>query len=344
MKKAIVFLVILLAAIVAVLTFKIMQRPMPESTEKEIEQGEEYKPEDAKQDIIVNPPEKKEEKSSDEATEKEPATDEKTEEKEESEREDSNRSVGQENDASEQAKQEPAKEEGRPDSNPKDGISQKDNPPDEERAARIREQVKPSIVYATMKTDAGGFKKGEKVEIVRDKGNGARYYVRSGNKEGWVKGGTLSIPKDFATLKDRMSKEDMEYFVNVMNDFDSKTKYFIWIDLARQLVNVFEGEKGNWKLIHSFVCGTGRNPTPTIRGTFEVLERGRQFGNKTVAKNWVRFYDSYLMHSILYNSSGKKVVDGTLGKRVSHGCVRLSYDDSKWIYNNIPNGTTVWVN
>jgi len=215
---------------------------------------------------------------------------------------------------------------------------------DEAKAARIRELVLPSIVYGTMKQDAGGFKKGEQVEIIRDEGNGARYHVRTDKKEGWVKGGTLSIPADFKTVQDRMNKEDMEYFVNEMNDFNSKTDYFIWIDLSRQLVNVFEGKKGDWSLLHSFMCATGRNATPTVRGIFEVSERGKRFGGYGGAKNWVRFYGPYLMHSVLVDSSGNKIIDNTLGKRASHGCVRMSMEDSKWVYDHIPNGTTVWVN
>ena len=85
------------------------------------------------------------------------------------------------------------------------------------------------------------------------------------------------------------------------------------------------------------------NVTPTIRGTFEVNGRGTRFGNTAGAKNWVRFHESYLMHSVLVNAKGN-IVDNTLGKRASHGCVRISMENSKWVYDNIPDGTTVWVN
>lgn len=36
-----------------------------------------------------------------------------------------------------------------------------------------------------------------------------------------------------------------------------------------------------------------------------------------------------------------KVKDGRLGMRLSHGCVRLAIENAKWIYDNIPSGTTV---
>lgn len=35
------------------------------------------------------------------------------------------------------------------------------------------------------------------------------------------------------------------------------------------------------------------------------------------------------------------VYNGTLGKQVSHGCVRLDINNAKWLYDNIPNGTKV---
>ena len=30
-----------------------------------------------------------------------------------------------------------------------------------------------------------------------------------------------------------------------------------------------------------------------------------------------------------------------LGRRASHGCIRLTVEDAKWIYDNCPAGTTV---
>ena len=34
--------------------------------------------------------------------------------------------------------------------------------------------------------------------------------------------------------------------------------------------------------------------------------------------------------------------DGTLGKRVSHGCVRMAIENARFIHDNIPYGTTVY--
>ena len=48
--------------------------------------------------------------------------------------------------------------------------------------------------------------------------------------------------------------------------------------------------------------------------------------------------------SILYSINKNGTLrDGRLGMALSHGCVRLDINNAKWIYDNIPSGTTVVV-
>ena len=43
-----------------------------------------------------------------------------------------------------------------------------------------------------------------------------------------------------------------------------------------------------------------------------------------------------------FNKNKKQVGDErNLGRKASHGCIRLKIDDAKWIYDNCPYGTTV---
>ena len=42
-------------------------------------------------------------------------------------------------------------------------------------------------------------------------------------------------------------------------------------------------------------------------------------------------------------SSPQYVTDGTMGRPASHGCVRLQLANAKWIYNNVPRGSKVYV-
>lgn len=190
-----------------------------------------------------------------------------------------------------------------------------------------------------MKWSTNGFNKGETVEIFMDTGNGTKYKVSAAGKTGWVSGGSVSIPPDFETNPNKMTKEEIELYANTKN-FTSDTRYYIWIDLDRQVLNVLDKSDDIWILVKSIPCATGKNVTPTIRGTFKVQDRGLRFGSSLGAKNWVRIDGNYLMHSLPIYSNGS-VADWTLGKRASHGCVRMSMEDSKWIYDNIPTETTV---
>jgi uncharacterized protein YjdB len=123
----------------------------------------------------------------------------------------------------------------------------------------------------------------------------------------------------------------------------SKTNYIIAVNTSTCRVGIFKGSAGNWKLLKYWSCGPGASSTPTVKGTFTVQSRGYSFGSGFTCYYWTQFYGNYLFHSILYYQGTKKVKDSTLGKKVSHGCVRLDIANAKWIYNNIPKGTKVIV-
>lgn len=128
--------------------------------------------------------------------------------------------------------------------------------------------------------------------------------------------------------------------------FSSKTKNFIWVDTSRNKVYIFEGKINEWKLIKTMMCTDGKASTPTVKGKFTINGRGPWLisHNPGVrAKYKVRFYKSYFFHSILVNPKGE-IIDSRLGKSLSHGCIRLSIENAKWIYDNIKDGTGVFIN
>ena len=65
------------------------------------------------------------------------------------------------------------------------------------------------------------------------------------------------------------------------------------------------------------------------------------------ARYWTRINGSIAFHSIIYHSvstSDPKVSSyNMLGSRASHGCIRLTVADAKWIYDNCPAGTVVHI-
>ncbi|WP_246578301.1 L,D-transpeptidase [Clostridium frigoris] len=137
----------------------------------------------------------------------------------------------------------------------------------------------------------------------------------------------------------------LEKIINSKNIW-SATPYFIWIDTHHQKVNIFKGSNKKWHLVTSMVCSTGKASTPTIRGNFNVGIKGSYFISSGGArcKYYTQIRGNYLFHSVLYDKFGNYVIDNTLGVPVSHGCVRLSLKNAKFIYDYIPAKTFIWSN
>lgn len=137
---------------------------------------------------------------------------------------------------------------------------------------------------------------------------------------------------------------EKEVWVNAKG-YSSKTQYLVWINRAYQHVNVFQGSKGNWKLIKSFLVGTGAasSPTPTGLTTVSYKSAGGWTTSTYTVRPVVGFYPGtgYAFHSRLCYPGTDTEYDFSAGYPVSHGCVRMYKNDIKWIYNNIPVGTTV---
>ena len=95
---------------------------------------------------------------------------------------------------------------------------------------------------------------------------------------------------------------------------------------------------------------TGKMKSMTPTGTFYVQqERGNSFYNARL-KEGANYYTSwlnhgeYLFHSVPTNADGSynKKEAAKLGKFTgSHGCIRLSVADAKWMEENLPVGTKV---
>ena len=130
----------------------------------------------------------------------------------------------------------------------------------------------------------------------------------------------------------------------VAQKYSSPSQYLILVDRSRHQVGIFSGSKGRWGEVDYFLCGDGKASTPTVEGLFHIVNKKPYFDSGS-ARCWyaTRIYKGYLFHSVLYTqtSTPSRIKDGRLGVGVSHGCVRLDINKAKWIYDNIPIGTTV---
>lgn len=157
---------------------------------------------------------------------------------------------------------------------------------------------------------------------------------------------SIHIDGDWGTLSSKPSAADIEDFVT-LNQLESKTSYLLWTDIYRQRTHVLKKQEGIWHLEKTFVCSTGKNINPTPQGLYEVQYTipfiGMDKGYR--CKNALVFYRDYMFHSILFDKTGKYIKSGQyeLGQKASHGCIRLSEEDSAWLYQHIPVGSTVWI-
>ena len=128
--------------------------------------------------------------------------------------------------------------------------------------------------------------------------------------------------------------------------FYSATDWLILTNVTTHIVGVFLWDGNSWTLCKEFLTSTGAPWSPTVEGEFTVQAKIPYFGSGSY-RCWyaTQFWGDYLFHSVLYNAdSGPYVVqDGRLGMSISHGCVRMRLEDAKWIYDNIPSRTKVYI-
>ena len=171
-----------------------------------------------------------------------------------------------------------------------------------------------------------------------------KYYFKKGKRFKGVK----KVKKtwyEFSGKNGQLLRKIGDSVDKKIQPYSSSTSYMIILKLSERKVRIYKGKKNNWKRIHKYTCTVGAPSTPTVKGTFAIGTKGRYFDAGTGGRCWyyTQFYGNYLFHSIIYDrsSSPVHVLDGRLGIRASHGCVRLALKNAKWIYYNIPRGTKV---
>ena len=139
---------------------------------------------------------------------------------------------------------------------------------------------------------------------------------------------------------------DITAFVND-NNIESPSNYLIVTSIKERITYIFEKGDDMWVLIYRWSCTVGKPSTPTIKGIFAVGVKYPAItseGSKVSAKYATNIVGEYFYHSILYDLTGTYVYDGRLGVAISHGCIRLDTNNARWIFDNVPEGTTIVIN
>lgn len=125
---------------------------------------------------------------------------------------------------------------------------------------------------------------------------------------------------------------------------EATKQYIIKVNKQQNVVTIYKKEKKKYKPYKAFVCSVG-NATPI--GTFPLGAKYRwhELMGPSYGQYCSRITGSILFHSVWYYKISKNtqsyVQYNRLGTTASHGCVRLTVADSKWIYDNCPSGTKV---
>lgn len=156
---------------------------------------------------------------------------------------------------------------------------------------------------------------------------------------------TLTGIADEATQRCLFSAEALaaEEYVNA---------YKLVVNKTDQRVYVYQWNGSDYSTkVKEFICSTGMKgaETETPAGTFAAVGPSGTgewyyFKKYECYAKWGYFIVGGIMfHSVIYSRG--KVLNRTsvskLGRRASHGCIRLEVESAKWIYNNCPKGTTV---
>lgn len=130
-----------------------------------------------------------------------------------------------------------------------------------------------------------------------------------------------------------------------------KLPYWLEVDIANQLV-VARSTTDN-SIVRVMICSTGLRSGATPRGTFYMpkkkysTERGpwHSMIGGVYARYATRIHNRIMFHSILYRKKkvSTLVKDSwtKLGKRASHGCIRLTPLDAQWIAYHCATNTRV---
>ena len=131
--------------------------------------------------------------------------------------------------------------------------------------------------------------------------------------------------------------------INSAQKHTSNTNWLIMVDTYNCVFGVFYGKQGDWKLEYYWYCSPGKSSTPTAKGVFSIFDKGYYFDSGSARCYYYSgFYNNQAIHSILYYQGGG-VMSSSLGYNLSHGCIRLSTSNAKWVYDYCPVGTTVVV-
>ena len=155
------------------------------------------------------------------------------------------------------------------------------------------------------------------------------------------------LTEEEESIKEYLENTDFEELI----DFNASKPYKISVNRAANCVTVYGLDfDGEYSIPYkTMTCSTGLYKENTPLGTYYISDKydWRMMIDGSFAQYAVRFNGGVMFHSIPYYSMNKGDMEwqeyNKLGEAASLGCVRLQVVDVKWIFDNCPIGTEVYV-
>lgn len=159
----------------------------------------------------------------------------------------------------------------------------------------------------------------------------------------------MSILLFFSVVSDIEAAESQKGF-NMNFIIDTRPDYTIFVNRVLNCISIVQQEEdGTMTPVKAMVCSCGREGHETPEGVFQTSDyyEWRLMVDNSYGRYAVRFNGKILFHSVPYTEKSPDTLEweeyNALGENASLGCVRLSAEDAKWIYDNCKPGTTVVV-
>lgn len=169
----------------------------------------------------------------------------------------------------------------------------------------------------------------------------------TGNNINEITTGNVSNPEENAG-QENIPLDDEKHTDN-STAVTASHPYRIMVNRLANCITIYMLDENNQYTVpyKAMICSTGGENTPM--GTFKISSKYefKALFYKSYGQYCSRIYGSILFHSSGNNSLNKNDLNAAdfnqLGEGVSHGCIRLTVEDAKWIYDNCPSGTEVVV-